>query len=231
MFRFKQFSTIDDHSTMKVGTDAVLLACEASSPIAPMRILDIGTGCGVIALIMAQKFPISEIDAIDIDTDSLSDAKANFDTSPWSQRLHAYPTALQEWKPPYKYSLIISNPPYFNNSLKSPSSQRNKARHNDTLPYDALVQSAHRLLAEEGSFWCILPPPEAFRVITLAAENGLYCHQKIFIHNKPDSIIKRTLFQLKKSVAPHPNEAHRHIRTVTNEYSEWYKAATFDYYL
>ena len=128
-FRFKQFYVDDDRCAMKVGTDGVLLGCWCPTPhltfdIGHLRILDIGTGSGLIALMLAQRCTDAHIDAIDIDAEAAAQAAENFASSPWSERLHAHHCSLQEWRPEEKYHLIVSNPPYFQNSLKNPDKGR-----------------------------------------------------------------------------------------------------------
>lgn len=230
MFQFKQFFVQDNNATMKVGTDSVLLGCLANYAT-PQHILDIGTGCGVIALIMAQRFPYATIDAIDIDEGSIADATENFGTCPWSDHLTPHLSALQQWDKDAHYDLIVSNPPYFVNSLKCPSEKRNKARHNDTLPFDVLLFHASRLLTAEGDYWCILPPTEAEEVTRLAKLNGLYCSERYHIHNKPESTIRRTVLHFTKAAVSFCQEHQCNIRTNDNNFSDWYYQTTKDFYL
>ena len=230
MFQFKQFFVQDNNATMKVGTDGVLLGCLANCAT-PQYVLDIGTGCGVIALIMAQRFPYATIDAIDIDEGSIADATENFGNSPWRDHLSPHLSTLQQWDKDAHYDLIVSNPPYFVNSLKCPSEKRNKARHNDTLPFDDLVFHASRLLTAEGDFWCILPPTEADEVTRLAKLNGLYCSERYHIHNKPESAIRRTVLHFTKAAVSFCQDHHCNIRTNDNNYSDWYYQTTKDFYL
>lgn len=230
MFQFKQFFVQDNNATMKVGTDGVLLGCLANCAT-PQYVLDIGTGCGVIALIMAQRFPYATIDAIDIDEGSIADATENFGNSPWRDHLSPHLSTLQQWDKDAHYDLIVSNPPYFVNSLKCPSEKRNKARHNDTLPFDDLVFHASRLLTAEGVFWCILPPTEADEVTRLAKLNGLYCSERYHIHNKPESAIRRTVLHFTKAAVSFCQDHHCNIRTNDNNYSGWYYQTTKDFYL
>ena len=153
-FRFKQFFVNDDRCAMKVGTDGVLLG--AWTPISPnlltpnplTRILDVGTGCGLVALMLAQRCPEAHIDAIDIDEAAVEQAKEN--------GAHAFHAKLQEWQGG-PYDLIVSNPPYFQNSLKNPDKGRQTARHTDTLSYTELLQHRARLLTDDGQLALILP--------------------------------------------------------------------------
>lgn len=231
MFSFKQFSILDDKSTMKVGTDAVLIGSLAhtySTP--PLRILDIGTGCGVIALMLAQRFPSSTIEALDIDPDSINQASINFSNSPWATRLSTITTPIQQHKSPRPYDLIVSNPPYFENSLKTPQVQRNLARHNDTLPFHELAAAISRLLGKDGTFVCILPCEGATKLIAHCESNHLFCYRKIHIHNRPSSPAIRTIAYLSIQSAATTIEDHVAIRNEDNSYSEWYKQITEPFY-
>ena len=242
MFRFQHFSVEDDRSTMKVGTDAVLLACVVgdhtrhSTPLhpytsTPNNLLDIGTGCGVIALMMAQLFPHATIDAMDIDQESVAQADANFRRSDWADRLHAHHCDIQRWEPGRRYDLIVSNPPYFSNSLRSPSDSRNRARHDDSLPTSELLAAVSRLLADDGTFWCILPSPAAEKLLSEAASSGLHCRQKVEVSSHEGGEPIRTIFELTRHV-PSPSEPIRqHLREPDGTRSPWHKTISQEFYL
>jgi tRNA1Val (adenine37-N6)-methyltransferase len=192
---------------MQIGTDAVLLGGYLSRLIGNeeniFQILDIGTGCGVIALIAAQKIPNSEITAIDIDENSVLEATENFSNSKWNIKLKAEHTSLQELTKENKstFDLIISNPPYFENSLKSGNQFKDMARHNDSLPFNVLALCTEKLLSKNGKFICILPTVEARGFIRTALIEGLFCNQIVEIFSKEnDSSPKRMImvFQKKK---------------------------------
>lgn len=162
-FKFKQFKVKNVSSAMKLGTDSVLLGAWAPLHDGDRRVLDIGTGTGVVALMIAQRISHQEgvsIDAIDIDLPSVEEASHNFEISPWSGSLHALHTPLQEFSPDQRYDLIVSNPPYFVDSLKAPSLRRSNTRHTDSLPHIDLISSAFRLLKEGGRLVVILPKEE-----------------------------------------------------------------------
>lgn len=201
MFRFKQFSVADDHSSMKVGTDAVLLGAyqgrqctllNEGPRTARPRILDIGTGCGVIALMLAQQCAEAHIDAIDVDLPSVQQAAENFRHSPWPERLHAHLSSLQAFQAE-PYDLIVSNPPYFTASLRNADPRRAQARHNDALPLDSLLQHAQRLLAHDGSLSLILPMAEAQRLEALAPAYGLHLSSALLVQNRLDLPPKRRI--------------------------------------
>ncbi|NQT78705.1 MAG: methyltransferase [Bacteroidetes bacterium] len=157
-FQFRQFSIEDDQSSMKVGTDAVLLGAWASGKN-PSNILEVGCGCGLISLMMAQRFPRANILAIDIHTPSIIQAKENFARSAWPERISAKEISLQEMakKQTEKFDLIISNPPYFIDSLKPPDPDKHLAKHTSSLSYRELAEGVSLLLHKNGKFAIILP--------------------------------------------------------------------------
>jgi tRNA1Val (adenine37-N6)-methyltransferase len=162
-FQFKQFKVKNVASAMRLGTDSVLLGAWAPLHPGDTRVLDIGTGTGVVALMIAQRLCSHgniSIDAIDIDLPSVEEAAHNFAISPWSGALRAIHTPLQEFLPEEKYDLIVSNPPYFVDSLKAPSKRRSQTRHTDTLPHGDLIASAFSLLRAGGRMVVILPREE-----------------------------------------------------------------------
>ena len=219
-FQFKQFFVRHDRCAMKVGTDGVLLGCwsgydaaAAGSPTIPhryhyARCLDIGTGSGLIALMLAQRFPDAQIDAIDIDEAAVEQAAENFAASPWSDRLHAFRARLQEWSivnsqfsilNSQLYSLIVSNPPYFQNSLKNPDKGRQTARHTDTLTYSELLRHSVRLLDENGILALVLPAEAEQEICSLAAQHSLYLTRITRVYSKDSKPARRVLLAFEKS--------------------------------
>src|SRR5664279_2325982 len=144
-FRFRQFSVEDDQSTMRIGTDAILLGAWAD-PSKAERILDIGTGCGVIALMMAQKSN-ARVDAIDINPESVEQACSNFTNSPWRERLTAFHRSFREHAKTADgaYDIIVTNPPWFTNSLRSNDERRNLARHHEDFDLSGLFEAANTM--------------------------------------------------------------------------------------
>ena len=168
-FRFKQFAIEDSKCAMKVGTDGVLLGCWSPTGT---RILDVGTGSGLIARMLMQRCPEAQVDAIDIDPAAVEQAREN--------GVNAYHSSLQEW-PNHKYKIsnikydvVVSNPPYFQNSLKNPDKGRQLARHTDTLSYAELIHHSARLLKPEGQLALILPAEAEQEVRTLAVSENLF---------------------------------------------------------
>ncbi len=168
VFKFKQFAVLNDRTAMKVGTDGVLLG--AWCPVeGACRVLDVGTGCGVIALMIAQRNATAVINAIDIDHDAVEEATLNFERSPWGDRLTAIEGDFNDLQPTVEhYDLIISNPPYFTNGVLPTGDARTTARHTGSLTYRQLIDVAARLLGDNGSL-CIITPSDAEGDIVEAA--------------------------------------------------------------
>jgi len=230
-FRFKQFSVNDDQSSMKVGTDAVLLGAWAGIND-PDNILDIGTGSGLIALMMAQRFQTGNIQAIDIHLPSIIQSKENFNHSPWKNRLSASHISLQEFASDNKtkYDLVVSNPPYFTNSLLPPDPSKKLARHTASLSYLEIVQGLCKVMDADGCFCLILPYENLDLFEIHANENGLYKSRQLNIipvkGRKPNRLLSEWRF--KPSVTKTDSLT---IRSDIHTYSEEYKRFTGDFYL
>ena len=232
MFRFKKFAVNDEGATMKVGTDAVLLAALADSDGAA-SILDIGTGCGVVALIVAQRNATAIIHAVEPDKSSALCALRNFEASPWHDRLMVFEATVQHIASTtrHTYDCIVSNPPYFCHSLKSPSETRNMARHSDSLPFDELAAAVEALLSPEGTFTAILPCPEADEFIATAKGQNLFCQKEILVFSKPQGKPLRKVFVLGRNAAAMPAVSQLAIYDINGQYSEQYRSLTADLYL
>ena len=201
-FRFKQFFINDDRCAMKVGTDGVLLGAwtpTANSQKPTTNILDIGTGCGLVALMLAQRCPEAHIDAIDIDEAAVEQAKENIAASPFNHQISAYHSSLQNWGN-YDYNLIVSNPPYFKNSLKNPDKGRQTARHTDTLSYEELLQHSARLLTQNGMLALILPAEAETEVRELAATFQLTLTHLTRVYSKESKPARRVLMAFAKTL-------------------------------
>jgi tRNA1Val (adenine37-N6)-methyltransferase len=213
---------------MKVGTDAVILGAWADVS-AVESILDIGTGCGLIALMTAQRSK-ARITAIDIDEDAAHQSKANFLASPWHERMAIFHSAIQQFLPENTFDLIICNPPFFKNALKTPYHQRNLARHNDTLSFESLLVAVDRLLNENGSFTFILPVDEANEVITLAQAHRLYPNCCCTVFSRPDKSPNRIMVELSRKESVGMIDTLT-IRDQNNQYTTEYKELTKEFYL
>ena len=172
-FHFKHFSLCHDRSTMKVGTDAVMLG--AWVEVKPSDwVLDIGTGCGVLALMLAQK-GVARVHGVDLDEASVYEAANNFEASRWRERLLAFHADIRRFQLGCKYDLVISNPPFFTHSYKCDEDRKNQARHTDTsLTFSDLVISAKHLMKPEGRFALVLPEKESRDFLPIAAQHNLY---------------------------------------------------------
>jgi tRNA1Val (adenine37-N6)-methyltransferase len=227
-FRFKQFIVDDSKCAMKVGTDGVLLGAWADVSAAE-SILDIGTGCGLIALMAAQRSKAC-ITAIDIDESATLQSKENFLSSPWHERIEAIHIAVQQFQPDFLFDLIICNPPFFKNALKTPIHERNLARHNDTLSFESLVSQVNRLLSKNGKFVFILPLNEAFEVIHIASYRHLHMNRCCNVYSREDKLPNRILAELSRKESAETIETLT-IRDQNNRYTAEYKELTKDYYL
>jgi tRNA1Val (adenine37-N6)-methyltransferase len=228
-FEFKQFTVHHDRSTMKVGTDGVLLGAWADVTNAT-RILDVGTGSGVIALMLAQRLNSEiQIDAIDISQDACEQACENISQSPWPKKISVTHTPLQEFDG-QPYDLIISNPPFFSNSYKPPSSGRIVARHTETLTHSELLTHSKRLLQPTGRLNVVLPEAEANRLKTLAENNNWYCTRKCIFRSRISKPPERILMEFKLEAAP-INLQELILYENDQEWSEGYRALTKDFYL
>jgi tRNA1Val (adenine37-N6)-methyltransferase len=216
---------------MLIGTDAVLLGAWAE-PSNAKSILEIGTGCGVISLMLAQRSE-AQIDAIDIDEESIKQAEYNFRQSPWSDQLHPYLMSLQEFaiKSEKQYDLIITNPPYFVESLQSPSKKKNRAKHTTKLSRKELIKGIHTLLKPEGFFLIILPLEENRRLSILAGQEGLMLRKQLRVSPKTGKSFNRIL----SSYCPFSQESATSgdlvIREADNRFTREYVTFTNPYYL
>ncbi len=227
-FQFKQFAVDDKGYAMKVGTDGVLLGAWANVP-RDGRFLDIGTGCGLIALMLAQR-SLAHIAAIEIENDAIQQSEQNFKNSHWADRLTAIEGAVQQYNPGSKFNLIVSNPPFFSNSLKAPEKQRSAARHNDTLPPEALLYAVDKLLSTDGIFAFILPVQEAQSLIAIAQSYHLYLNRSCLVFSKEGKQPNRLMGELSRSEYTLIQETLC-IRTIDGKYSQAYRNLTEPFYL
>jgi tRNA1Val (adenine37-N6)-methyltransferase len=192
-FQFKQFALLQDKAAMKLGTDSVLLGCFTNVEGAE-RILDIGTGTGILALMMAQKSN-AQIDAVEIDQEAFKQAEQNAKESPWHDRIRIHHSAIQNFSSTNKYDLIISNPPYYRNAknMGIEDEKRALARHDKDLSFEDLCKEAYRLMKNKGMFWLILPHQEGLKFIQIAKQHNLQLHYKINIKPKPEKEINRLI--------------------------------------
>lgn len=242
-FRFKQFYVRHDRCAMKVGTDGVLLGAWApvtgdGSPVTGYRILDVGTGSGLIARMLMQRCEGAEVDAIDIDEAAVEQAKEN--------GVRAYKARLQDWRLEIGdlsngqssnrqlYDLVVSNPPYFQNSLKNPDKGREMARHTDTLSYEDLVRHSARLLKQGGCLALILPAEAEAEIRQLAATEDLYLTHATRVYSKEGKKPKRVLMAFRFKISNFKSQIVEDSLVLENEHggrSEAYQELTKDFYL
>ena len=227
-FRFKQFTVYHDLCAMKVGTDGVLLGAWSDCKQAK-TILDIGTGSGLIALMLAQRSE-ALIYAIDIDENACKQAKINFDNSPFFAQLIVEKAAFQHWETSLRFDLLVSNPPYFSDSLKSFDSGRNSARHNDSLFFADLIEKSFSLMNPGGKLEVIIPF-DGFEVFqSLAMENQLFLCRKTLVSSLPQKSPKRVLLEYSNKDTGYREDLLL-IEKSPKIYSEEYIALTEDFYL
>lgn len=231
-FRFKQFVVYQDQCAMKVGTDSVLLGAWARGG---SRMLDIGCGTGVIAMMMAQRFPLSQIDAVDIDPSACKQAVVNVGMSPFDRQVHVVCSSIQQWadSPHLQgcYDALVSNPPFFDNALKAPDSLRNTARHTDTLPFDQLFMSAKRLLDQEGEFSVIIPFDYKAKLQREASLCGFTLAREYAVKTTPHKAPKRYLLAFRLHPVKDFDRQEVVLEMAPGVRSEWYHKITDDFYL
>lgn len=232
-FQFKQFSLEQDRTAMKVGTDGVLLGSWTSIENNPFSILDIGTGTGIIALMLAQRSHAEQIDALEIDEDAYEQATDNFENSPWNDRLFCFHAGLDEFveEPEDEYDLIVSNPPFYSEDYKSSNDQRDLARFQDAMPFEDLIEAAALLLSENGIFSAIIPFKEEEKFLTLANEYELYPLKITRVKGTPTTEIKRSLLAFSRNLTIDFPIDELVIETARHIYTPEYIALTKDFYL
>ncbi|MFN8240313.1 MAG: methyltransferase [Bacteroidales bacterium] len=230
-FRFRQFTVNQGRAAFKVGTDSVLLGALANLP-AEGRILDVGTGTGLLALMAAQRTK-SSIVAIEPHHDSFEQARFNTRSSPWAERITLKEMTFQDFarEEHERFNCIISNPPYFRNSLKNEDRSKSFTRHDDSLPAKELLSGSVKLLDETGSLQVILPYTEGTLFIAEAAGFGLYCNRIIKIKGTPAGNVKRLILGFHKTRS-NMHESFLIIeRGTRQDYTNEYREATKDFYL
>lgn len=229
-FRFRQFGVQQGRSAMKVGTDGVLLAAWASIENAG-SILDVGTGTGVIALICAQRNSEAEIAAVEMDSGSVLDARQNFSSSPWPSRLHLYKGDFLKLNSSEKFDIIISNPPYFSDSLRAINPSRNAARHDDSLPAPAFMLKASDLLSADGKIAVIFPKTQMERWSHEASRFDFFPERICHVFTLPWKDSSRVMVEFSHR---HPHEPRMEsvlIEKSPGVWSETYKDLVRDYFI
>ncbi|MDR2968461.1 MAG: methyltransferase [Tannerellaceae bacterium] len=228
-FKFKQFTVFHDKCAMKVGTDGVLLGAWTNTADAA-NLLDAGTGTGLIALMLAQRTNAA-IDAIDIDEGACRQAAENVAGSPFSGRIRIIHSSFVGFQPGRKYDLIVSNPPYFSQSLKSPDDKRSQARHDDSLPLPDLIAGSKEMLSENGRIALILPVEQEGKLDGLLTQYGLHRIRQTNVMPVVNGQIKRILIELSATPNPHCAPDCLAIERERHKYTKEYEALTRDFYL
>lgn len=232
-FQFKLFSVEQNKCAMKIGTDGVLLGAWTPIENNPFSVLDIGTGTGIIALMLAQRSNAQQIDAIEIDEEAYEQSVDNFENSPWSDRLFCFHAGLDEFveEPEDEYDLIISNPPFYTDEYKSDNSQRDLARFNDAMPFEELIEAAAMFLSENGIFSVIIPYKEEANFIALSEECELYPQKITRVKGTPITGIKRSLLAFSRVKQDNFPVDELIIETSRHIYTPEYIELTKDFYL
>ena len=242
IFRFKKFEVLNERSAMKVNTDGVLLGASLTLRPSDRYLLDVGTGTGTIALMIAQRLAqipdtgrneLPRIDAVDIDGISVEEASQNFQNSPWSSSLFAYHSSLKDFndKTELKYDLIFSNPPYFDYSLEAPQARRSNARHTSTgLSYRELLEFAECRLTPEGRISMVLPADTEHELCRHARMSGLHLFRIIRVRTVPRKSPVRIIAEFSRVRCESPEEG---LVTIQDEgkYTEEYLSLMRDFYL
>jgi tRNA1Val (adenine37-N6)-methyltransferase len=227
LFRFKQFTIHDDRCAMKVGTDGVLLGAWTDCGKA-LQVLDIGTGSGLLALMIAQRQPEARVTALEIDETAFLQAFENATASPFAERISIFHTALQQFRPPSPFDLIVCNPPFFKVSSTAPDAQRNLARQAEQLALEDIFGFCRDHLTVSGQLSIIFPVYGETEQI--AASFGLFTARRTWVKGMPHLPAKRVLYTFRKKNTE-TIEEEIVIESSRHEYTEVYKSLLKDFYL
>lgn len=231
-FLFKKFEVHQDKCAMKIGTDGVLLGAWADVSDVEYA-LDVGTGSGVIAIMLGQRTRKSRIHAVEIDEASFQQARSNMKAPPWSDRLKVFHTPVQVFQPQEteQYDLIVSNPPFFSGGTFSHNQQRNQVRHTIKMPHGDLLTAVRNLLAPSGRFCVVLPHIEGLRFQELAQSYRLFCTRVTEVRPRPRKPVERLLLQFECEKAPLRRDELIIQEEKGEEWTEDFKALTGAFYL
>jgi tRNA1Val (adenine37-N6)-methyltransferase len=232
-FRFKQFAIHQDRCAMKIGTDGVLLGAWADVEGAQYA-LDIGTGSGVIAIMLGQRAPQMLVHGVEIDATAYEQAADNMRAAPWASRMQVFHAAIQDYAAApsvENYDLIVSNPPFFTGGVFSYNQARNSVRHTVKLPHSDLLGAVRSLLSDQGRFCLVLPYIEGLRFQELASSYHLYCTRVTEVHSKAGKPIERLLMQFEKRQKDTQIDKLVILIGDNNEWTEEYRRLTGEFYL
>ncbi len=229
-FAFKKFIIRQDMCAMKVTTDACILGSYLAAE-SPARILDIGTGTAVLAIMAAQKFPEARIHAVEVDADAYKQAEQNINECPWRDRIKTFHYRIQEFiRKDFSYDLIVCNPPYYEHQLKTENKKINVARHSDELNLKELAYAVNLALAEKGVFYLILPPLPFRSIVTELSFYGISLFNRLEILDKRGSLKSRYIGGFNRH-EKQTREEVLFIRDLSGHYTDQFKAMLKDYYL
>jgi tRNA1Val (adenine37-N6)-methyltransferase len=234
-FKFKEFTIHQDKTAMKIGTDGVLLGAWCSVEKYPNTILDIGSGTGIISLMLAQRADAMNIDAVEIDEKAYEQTVENFEQSDWGDRLYCYNTTLQEFadeiaEEEETYDLIVTNPPFYTDEFESDDTARNKARFTSSLTFEELLSGVVKILSSDGTFALIIPFKEEENFINLAKTKGLFLNRVCHVQGNAASEIKRSLLEFSFHSLGIKKE-HLIIEIERHQYTKEYINLTKGFYL
>jgi tRNA1Val (adenine37-N6)-methyltransferase len=234
-FRFKEFTIQQEKTAMQVGTDAVLLGAWCAVDRYPDSILDIGSGTGIVSLMIAQRSDANTIDAVELDENAYEQSVENFEQSAWADRLYCYNATFQEFAAEIAeeaevYDLIVSNPPFYNAEFETKDAARNKARFTSSLSFEELISGVVKILSENGNFTVIIPFKEEESFVDLAKAHGLFLKRVCHVKGNETSEIKRSLLEFSFQQSELKKE-HLIIEIARHEYTDDYIDLTKDFYL
>lgn len=229
LFKFKQFEVDQTNCAMKINTDGVLLGALTESD-APQHILDIGTGTGVIALMLAQRFENAQIEAVEIDAEAALTAGNNFSNSIFKERLSINHTAIEQFNTTKKFDLIVSNPPFFVNDLKNIEEKKGIARHTNAIFFDQLLLKVAAILNTNGQFWFVLPIKQAELLVKEGRVYGLFEQQVIHLYSDQSKPAFRRIVCLGKKKIESTSK-HFYIYEAEKVYTQTYRELLKDFFL
>lgn len=227
-FAFKQFIIGQNHAAMKVSTDGILLGAWAPLNGAG-KIIDVGSGTGLLSLMLKQRAPQSEVHAVELDNDAIFDAKQNIAQSPWPD-IQLHHCAIQKFDAQGNFDLMISNPPYFNDSLKAQTPQRSRARHTDSLSFLELLQAFKQLTNPNGHLAIVLPLYESEHICEVASKVGVFVIKRCEVKATPKKAVSRCLLYFSK-IRGECVSSELTIYDQQNHYSDDYVALCREFYL
>lgn len=229
-FHFKQFSVQNEKSAMKVNTDSVLLGSWTQIPKNAKTGLDIGSGTGILSLMLAQKNDKIQITGVEIESNAFEESKLNFLNSTWNKRLKAVNLPIQNFTPGIKFDCIITNPPYFENDLKNEDVNKKTARHTDTLSFQDLINYVKTHLSSYGNFSLILPVNESKKFIEIAKQNSFYLTKIAFVKPNERKAVNRVMMCFSISYSSLKEETFC-VYQSQGVYSERHHELTKEFYL